>query len=241
VTAERAPDVLQILAANAPALSVLDKDFGVLENRVAFGGRYLSLRSSDRTYEGLFLPLHGIHQGVNAATALEAVTRFLPPGSLGMDVVVEGLGAATARGRLESTHLEGSTVPIVMDVAHNPAGMSAMITALVEAFAFERAVFVVGVLSDKDHIGVLSEIARVGGHLIATEARSSRSVPAKDLAEAARSFGMEAEEVADVRSALVRANEIAGEPDIICVTGSHYVVGEARDVLLPSDSEKTKT
>jgi dihydrofolate synthase/folylpolyglutamate synthase len=158
-----------------------------------------------------------------------------------MDVVVEGLGAATARGRLESTHLEGSTVPIVMDVAHNPAGMSAMITALVEAFAFERAVFVVGVLSDKDHIGVLSEIARVGGHLIATEARSSRSVPAKDLAEAARSFGMEAEEVADVRSALVRANEIAGEPDIICVTGSHYVVGEARDVLLPSDSEKTKT
>lgn len=237
VTAERAPGVLAVMAEQAPQMSVLDRDFGILENRIAFGGRYLSLRSSDRTYEGLFMPLHGSYQGVNAATAIEAVSRFLPAGSLGHEVVLEGLSTVTARGRLESTHVDGSTVPIILDVAHNPAGMSAMITSLVEAFAFERAVFVVGVLADKDHLGILTEVGRVGGTVIATEARNARSVPADELADEARAVGMDAETLPDVRMAFERAREIATETDLICVTGSHYVVGEARDLLLPSDAE----
>lgn len=237
VTAERAPGVLAVMAQTAPQMSVLDKDFGILENRVAFGGRYLSMRSSHKTYEGLFMPLHGSHQGVNAATAVEAVSGFLPAGTLGHEVVLDGLGTVTARGRMESTHVDGSTVPIILDVAHNPSGMSAMISSLVEAFAFERAVFVVGVLSDKDHLGILSEIARVGGTVIATEARSSRSVARDELADEARALGMEAEAIEGVRSAVERAQELVNDADLICVTGSHYVVGEARDLLLPSDAE----
>lgn len=241
VTAERAPDVLGVMAEKAGQMSVLDRDFGVLENRVAFGGRFLSLRSSSREYDGLFLPMHGSHQGVNAATAVEAVTRFLPPGTLGHEVVLDGLALVHARGRIESTHLEGSTLPIVLDVAHNPAGMSAMITSLVEAFAFEKAFFVVGILEDKDRTGILSEIARIGGTLIATEARNVRSVPAAELAELANGFGMATETEPDVKDAIRRAAAMAADADLVCVTGSHYVVGEARDLLLPSDSEKTDT
>lgn len=233
VTSERAPRTLAVLGETAPRMAVIGKDFDVLENRVAFGGRYLSLRTSSETYEGLFLPMHGAHQGLNAATALEAVTRFIPAQTLSHQVVMEGLASVTAFGRLESAHTEGSTVPIVMDVAHNPAGMSAMISSLVEGFAFERAVFVLGVLRDKDHGGIVSEIGRVGGTVIATEAKSSRSVPAEELATSARSFGMEAEAIEDVSDAIERARELAEEADLICITGSHYVVGEARDVLLP--------
>jgi dihydrofolate synthase/folylpolyglutamate synthase len=239
VTAERVPGVLGVLAEQAPQMAVIGKEFDVVDNRIAFGGRYLSLRSSTTTYEGLFLPLHGAHQGVNAATALEAVTRFIPARPLAPEVVIEGLASVSARGRLESTHVDGSTVPIVLDVAHNPAGMSAMITSLVEAFAFEHAVFVVGVLRDKDHIGIMSEIARVGGTVIATEASNARSVPADELVVAARGFGIEAESIEGVSNAIDRAHEIAGDADMICITGSHYVVGEARDVLLPSEAETT--
>lgn len=240
ITAERVPGVLSVFAEQAPEVATIGKDFDVIDNRVAFGGRYLSLRTSTETYEGLFLPLQGAHQGVNAATALEAVTRFIPARVLGYEVVLDGLAAVTARGRLESVHVEGSSVPLVLDVAHNPAGMSAMITSLVEAFAFERAVFVVGVLRDKDHEGIMSEIGRIGGAVVATEARNSRSVPAAELADAARAFGMEAEAYEDVASALAHAREIAADADLICVTGSHYVVGEVSDLLLPSDAEKTE-
>ncbi|MCA1694131.1 MAG: dihydrofolate synthase, partial [Actinobacteria bacterium] len=56
VTAERVPEVLQVLDRTAPQMARIGRDFDVLENRVAFGGRYLSLRSSAATYEGLFLP-----------------------------------------------------------------------------------------------------------------------------------------------------------------------------------------
>ena len=238
VTAERVPGVLSVLRQQAPDISAIGRDFDVIDNRVAFGGRYLSLRTSAATYEGLFLPMHGSHQGVNAATALEAVARFIPGQVLAYEVAMDGLAAARAHGRLETIHIEGDSIPLVLDVAHNPAGMSAMISGLVEAFAFERAVFVCGVLRDKDHVGVTSEIARVEGTVIATEARNSRSVPAAELADTARSFGMQAETSDDVASALDHARSVAGEADLICVTGSHYVVGEARDVLLPSDAEQ---
>lgn len=240
VTAERVPGVLAVLAEQAPEMAVIGRDFDVLENRIAFGGRYLSLRSSASTYEGLFLPLHGAHQGVNAGTALEAVTRFIPARTLDHDVVMEGLDSVRAPGRLESTHVDGSTVPIVLDVAHNPAGMSAMITSLIEAFAFERAIFVVGVLRDKDHVGIMAEIARIGGTVVATEARNARSVPASELSDTARRFEMESESIQNVTDAIDRANELATAADLICITGSHYVVGEARDVLLPSGT-KTPT
>ena len=92
-------------------------------------------------------------------------------------------------------------------------------------------------LGDKDHLVILSEIARVGGTVIATEARSSRSVARDELADEARALGMEAESIEGVEFAVERAQELASEADLICVTGSHYVVGEARDLLLPSDAE----
>ena len=236
VTAERTPEIVAILGAQAAEVVSLGRDFEVLENRVALGGRYLSVRTSRQTYEGLFLPLHGRHQGTNAATALEAVTRFLPSVEFSNDVVLEGMAAVRVPGRLETLRTDTTSVPVVMDVAHNPDGMSAMITSLAEAFAFDRIVFILGVLQDKDHDGMLTEMARLGGHVIATEAKTARSVPAQQLADAAQTHGMASEVVTDVAAALHRATQIAREADLICVTGSHYVVGEARSLLLPSGS-----
>jgi dihydrofolate synthase / folylpolyglutamate synthase len=241
VTAERSPDVLAVLAKGPHEVSLLGRDWDVLDNRVALGGRYLSVRASNETYDGLFVPLHGTHQGVNAATAVEAVARFLPANPPSHEVLVEGLGAARVPGRLETMRSETARVPVILDVAHNPDGMSAMIGSLVEAFAFERCIFVMGVLRDKDHEGMLSELARVVGVVIATEAREARSVPADELATTAEMFGMTTEISTDVPRAIARALELAEEGDLICVTGSHYVVGEARNVLLPSNEETTPT
>ena len=243
VTAERTPDVLEVLGraviTQQGSLSAIGKDFELLDNRVALGGRYLSVATSAGTLEGLFLPLHGAHQAVNAATALEAVARFLPAQPLGHDVVLEGLGAVTAPGRLETARVEGSPVPVVLDVAHNPDGTSAMVTSLLEAFAFDRVVYVIGILADKDHEAILAELARTEAFIVATRARNSRAISPDDLLEAASGLGMSGTVVDGVDNALSEAIEIAGENDLICVTGSHYVVGEARDVLLPSRRSST--
>lgn len=237
VTAELHPDALSVIEAEAAqmeaALSLYERDFSITENMLAVGGRYLSLNTSSRKYEGLFLPLHGSHQGLNAAVAVEAVTRFLPARELDEDVVAEGFATTTVPGRLESVQVQTETHPAVMiDVAHNPEGMSALIGSLIEAFAFERVVMVIGILGDKDYQGMLREIARLNVSLLLTEASTVRSVPPSELAEVCERLGLEHQVVSSVSEAVTRAMAQAQPTDLVCITGSHYVVGEARGKLL---------
>lgn len=240
VTGERSPEVLAVIEAASKAaegeIARIGREFDLVENRVAFGGRYLSIDASSGTYEGLFLPLHGAHQAVNAAIAVEAVTRFIPARRLDHAVVAEGLAATIAPGRMETIRTDDTKIPIVLDVAHNPDGMSAVITSLIEAFAFDRVVFVVGILADKDHKGMLAETARVPCTLILTTPRSIRSTHLVDLDASAQELGLESVAIDDVADALKQAISIAEERDLICITGSHYVVGEARALLLPSEA-----
>lgn len=239
ITAERDPAILEIIDAATEGaggtLSVTGRDFSVIENKVALGGRYLSLLLRSRSYEGMFLPLHGAHQGVNAATALEAVTSFLPPGSLADDVVADGFAMVNVPGRLETVKTgRPDTVPVILDVAHNPDGLAALVASLSEAFAFDRVVFVVGILKDKDHQGMIAELTRVPGAIIFTEPRFARSASITELEAAAERLGCPSTSVPGVAAAVEAALEEAGEADLVCVTGSHYVVGEARGYLLPS-------
>ena len=239
VTAERDPRILEIFADHARGqearVITIGRDFDVTENKVAFGGRYLSLQTQDRKYDGLFLPLHGAHQGVNAATALQAVDAFLPEGSLSDGVVAEGFGAVTAPGRLETVRNDRRDgIPVVLDVAHNPDGLSALVKALSEAFAFDRVVFVVGILKDKDHRGMIAELTRLPSAIIFTQPAFERSESPDELQRIAQEVGCPASVTTDVAGALEAAFAEATSTDLICVTGSHYVVGEARSHLLPS-------
>ncbi|CAN5720357.1 folylpolyglutamate synthase/dihydrofolate synthase family protein [soil metagenome] len=238
VTAERSPDALPVIAEEAEQaearLAVLTRDFDILDERIAVGGRLVTVRTSARTYDDLFLPLHGHHQAVNAATALQAATDFFAPGSLDDDVVRAGLAAARTPGRLESLPGGGERATVVLDVAHNPAGTAALVNGLAESFSFERAVFVVGIGAGKDHAGILTEMARLHCSLVVTRAPQAATVPVDELASTARALGLPCEIASTVREALDHALEAAAQGDIVCVTGSHSVVGEARAELLHS-------
>ncbi|MGH2751635.1 MAG: bifunctional folylpolyglutamate synthase/dihydrofolate synthase [Actinomycetota bacterium] len=236
VTAERTPSVAQIIAGEAASTGAtvvsLDKDFSVIENRIAVGGRYLTVRTSTRDYEGLFLPLHGSHQGVNAAVALEAASRFLHK-PLDHEVVAQGFEETSVPGRLETIRLQGEeAVPVIVDVAHNPDGMSALVSGLLEAFAFESAVIVVGILGDKDYRGMLTELTRLPCSLIATNPSNVRSVDVDELSATAAELGLECVAEPDVAAAIELALDEARAAELVCVTGSHYVVGEARARLV---------
>ncbi|MBA2725928.1 MAG: dihydrofolate synthase, partial [Actinobacteria bacterium] len=236
VTGERAPDALAVIADEAArcnaSLMRLDADVQIIENQVAFGGRFLSLKSTPGSFDGLFLPLHGAHQGVNAALALEAVGAFLPAQDLSSELVAEGFAAVSAPGRMETIkQATASSSPVILDVAHNPAGISALVGALIEAFAFERVVFVVGILADKDHTGILTELSRLPAAVVFTEPRSGRARSADELAALADGLGLVTQVIQNVPEAVDAAMQLAEPGDLICITGSHYVVGEARSYL----------
>lgn len=234
VTGERDPEIISIFHAAVEEkhaqLLVADRHFGVIENKVALGGRYLTVKTNAREYDGLFLPLHGSHQGTNAAIALQAVTSFLPAQAIAEDVVNEGFASVKAPGRIETIPVK-DRAPVVLDVAHNPDGMSAMVSALVETFAFEQVVVVFGVLKGKDHVGMLRELARVPCTLVLTEPPTTRALPVSELNAAAEELGLEAVISGSVPDAVATALETAGSSDLVCITGSHYVIGEARTYL----------
>lgn len=240
VTAERDPAILALIREAAEAkhagVAAIDRGFEVTENKMALGGRYLSVRTSAARYDGLFLPLHGAHQGLNAAVAMEAVTAFLPARELYQEVVQEGFTTTEVPGRLETVKpAQGSDVPIVLDVAHNPDGMSALVSALIETFPFEKVIFVVGILSGKDHEGMLREMARVPSTLILTQPRTDRALTVAELKTTAADIGLDANAVAGVSGAVQAGLDAATPDDLVCITGSHYVVGEARTYVLGSD------
>jgi dihydrofolate synthase/folylpolyglutamate synthase len=169
---------------------------------------------------------------MNAALALEAVGAFIPAHDLSEEVVAEGFAEVTVPGRLETVkQASASSAPVILDVAHNPEGVSAMVTSLIEAFAFEKIFFVVGILADKDHVGILTELARVPSAIVLAEPVSARARSKEELAAVAQGIGLEAQVASSVPAAVASAMQSAGPGDLVCVTGSHYVVGEARTHL----------
>ena len=229
VLGETDPDLVPIFRqAGAAEIWERDRDFGCVDNRLAQGGRVVEVRTPGATYDELYLPVHGAHQGDNLAVALAAAEAFFG-GPLDADLVRESLAGLRLPGRLEvMTHH-----PLcVIDGAHNPAGARAAAAAIDESFGDRPGrVLVVGMLAGRDPAEMLEAMNATAARLIiACPAPSPRTLPAEAVAAAARP-GAHAEVAGSVAEAVARALAVAAPEELVLVTGSLYVVGAARDAL----------
>jgi dihydrofolate synthase/folylpolyglutamate synthase len=231
VLGETEPELASIFrAAGASQVWERGQEFGCEANRVAHGGRLLDLRTPGARYPGVYLPLHGAHQGDNAACALAAAEAFFG-GPLHPDVVSEAMAEVTCPGRME---VVGRRPLLMLDGAHNPAGARAAGATLEEEFgAVRRRVLVMGLLQGRDPAEMFEALGlgRLGA-VVACRPPSPRALPPVQVAAAARHLGVAAEVVEDPAAALARARALAGPEDLVLVTGSLYVVGAARASLL---------
>ncbi len=262
-------------------------EFGVLSRELAIGGQRLSVRGLLGEYDHLYLPLFGAHQAANAACALAAVEAFsggagspdsagadMPngdspgagrgsvtaglPGSMALDaaMVAGGFAAMESPGRMEIVRRS----PLVLiDAAHNPAGMAATAAAVSEAFGAAELIAVLAVSADKDVAGILDELEPVAAAVVVTRNSSERSMEPAVLAElAAGVFGPDRVHLADrLDDAIERAVSLAddaaaliggpmaglmtGDADLgaaagtlVLVTGSVITAGDARLLLTGS-------
>jgi dihydrofolate synthase/folylpolyglutamate synthase len=202
-----------------------DRDFSCLRNDVAVGGRNLDLATPGARYDDVFLALHGAHQGDNAALALAAVEAFFDR-PLDEEVVREAFATVAVPGRFE---VVGRSPLVVLDGAHNPDGARAAAATLADFGVAGDRLLVVGMNRGRDAVEMLEALdARSARGIVATEADWVRAMPADEIAEAARSIGIDAEVVRAVPDAVRRATAMATEDDLVLVAGSLYVVGEAR-------------
>lgn len=212
VSAVQQPEALAELERAAELseaeVSLEGRDFRVLSRTPAVGGQVVDVQGRAGRYDGLFVPLLGAHQAQNTAVAIAAVETFLGGGDQPItgDVLEEGLAAATSPGRLQ---VVGASPVLVVDAAHNPHGVTAMVTALAESFAFEHVVAVVAVLADKDAEGMVRAAAGAVDEFVVTAAPSDRSTDPDALA--ATVVGVVGADRVVVEPDLARALETARE------------------------------
>ena len=167
-----------------------------------------------------------------------------PPGALGRDLVREGFAQVTSPGRLEVVR---RSPVVILDAAHNPAGMEAAMEALTEAFTFAAVIGVLAVSEDKDVAGILDQMEPVISELVVTRNSSDRSMEPDKLAELAASvFGAERVHVARrlddaLELGVGLADDASGEEGLtltgVLVTGSVVTAGDARLLLAPERVE----
>jgi dihydrofolate synthase / folylpolyglutamate synthase len=223
--------LLHDLAREREAEHVLQRgtDFDVVTNRLALAGRSLSLRTQTTKYTDVFVPLHGAHQGENAAIALAAVEAFLQE-PLSSDVVRGGFAQVVNPGRLE---VVGRRPLVVIDGAHNPAGAVVLRAAIDDSFAAcEKRVVVMGLLDGRNEQQMIETICGGVELLIAVAPSSQRAMDPARLKAAADTLGIPVVVARNVPEALARGKEHAGENDLLLVTGSLYLIGEARPLLI---------
>jgi dihydrofolate synthase/folylpolyglutamate synthase len=234
VTAVQDPEALaeieEAAADKGSRLVVKGRDFRLLEDRLAVGGRQIDVLSvTGQTYDPAFVPLHGKYQAENIALAIAAVEAFF--GSerpVPEEVLDEGLGQLTSPGRLQ---LIGNDPIVYVDSAHNPHGVRALVDAVTESFSFEELALVVGILEEKDASGLLEALAPIAHHVTTTPVNSVRTLDSERL------FALASEAIPDTpieaASSLPEALDFArawagrSEGRAILVVGSVLLAGEA--------------
>ena len=218
-------------------LWLLGDTFELEENELALGGRAITLKTPFDHYDEVLVSLHGIHQGVNAATAVVAAEAFLGR-ALGEAVVTSTLANTQMPGRME---VIARNPMIVVDGAHNPAGVRALVATLDGAFDVrgERRC-VIGMLTGRDIDDMVTPLVGAGfSEFHCCAPHSPRAMPVGEVADALRRHGAVAFEHPSAKAALAHARERSTDDDLIVVAGSLYVVAEVRGEVLHVASRHT--
>ncbi len=181
----------------------------------------LSVIGRRDTYQ-LTIPLVGDHQLINAATAVTALEVLAEKGfAITKGSMREGLAKVNWPGRLQVL----SEKPLlVVDGAHTPESARKMRESLEKYFTFNQAVLIIGSSSDKDIAGMAEELSKLFKKAVITRSIHPRSMPADKIVKEFSRRGVETTVVANFSEALPVALSIAKENDLVCATGSLFIV-----------------
>jgi dihydrofolate synthase/folylpolyglutamate synthase len=227
ITAPQVPEALEVIEREAARLGTpLDEVGRDWRWRAEAEGIVIDARYADfrplRTGVGLL----GSHQRDNATTTVAVLHSIADRLPLSRAAIQTGLKDVDWPGRLQ---VLANQPLIVLDGAHNAASAEVVRRALEDVFTFDRLMLVVGLSEGKDAVGVLRSLAPRAHAVYVTRSHNERSVPPSELEPLARSAAPRAEVTAvdNLPAAMAAAQRTAGPRDMILVTGSLFLVGEA--------------
>jgi dihydrofolate synthase/folylpolyglutamate synthase len=207
------PGVPAIFARQRPeAQSILDRHVPAKHTR-DFPIRDLHITARGSEFSGIKCPLAGEHQVENAIAAVMALE------SLG--VSPKGIENAAWPGRLEQI---SPNPDIILDGAHNPAGARALARYLERFYANRKIRMIYGAMRDKAVEEIAGILFPLASELILTAPDNARALRPEALYEIAGRGHI----AANISAALDHVRATASEDDVIIITGSLFLVGEAR-------------
>jgi dihydrofolate synthase / folylpolyglutamate synthase len=231
-----------IAAAQQPeAAETLQRISDERNTTLALGGRDWSASGTTRDFtvasshgqiSNLRCGLAGQHQVQNAGLAVIAAMELASRGfQISEDQLRQGIATVWWPGRFE---LARRYPPVIVDGAHNVDSCERLVEALAEEYPDYRVSLVLGIARDKDVHGMVRTLAPAASEIIATASRSPRATAPGDLVATVRevnpdTIASSAQSVAEALNRLLSGS--TGEAHVICVTGSLYAVGEAREAL----------
>jgi dihydrofolate synthase / folylpolyglutamate synthase len=192
-------------------------------------GSVFDLESPVRTYPGLEIPLAGPHQLLNAATAVATAEQLQ---TQGLPISVEGMRQGMQQVRWEGRLETVSRQPwIVLDGAHNRDSARCLRKALETCFQYQRLILVLGISANKNLAGIIEELTPLAAITVATRAMVPRAAPPQRVADLAAQWGAHTIVEEDTQKALAHAITATQPDDLLLVTGSLYLVGDAKRLL----------
>ena len=216
----------QISAERRAALTLVGRDvtFNAMEH--SLNGQSFAIFDHQFEIENpviLRIPLLGMHQVVNAATAYTALQASGL--SLSEEAVRRGFAEVNWPCRFEVVRREP---PVVLDSAHNAESARRLRQTLETYFPGRPAVWVFSILEDKDAVGMLAELRPRLTQVIATQTAHPRALEAEKIVSLVQSVGIPVEAVRPPSVALARAMELAGDRGVVLVAGSVAFAGEMK-------------
>jgi dihydrofolate synthase/folylpolyglutamate synthase len=181
-------------------------------------GQSLEVKGMRGCYQ-LTLPLLGSYQLQNAATAVATLETLDVP----KESIEVGLANTYWPGRLQIIRRRPM---LVVDGAHSSDSARQLREALEQHFHFDQLILIIGTSADKDMSGIVAELAPMADSVIATRSRHPRATMPEAVAGEFARLGLRAEVAEDVAQAVAKAQAKAGKRDLICATGSLFLVGE---------------
>ena len=223
------PDALGVIRAEAATksapLAVLGETFQIAVRAMDQQGLRFDYTDDGHHLADCQVPLIGAHQAANAALAIRAAVTLVP--AINAEAIHAGLAAVALPGRFE---IVARDPMVVLDVAHNPEKMRALVAALTSVARWQRLVVVFGALEGKAVAGMLTILAPLHPLIIATAptvAGRVSTAPATVSATAER-LGLEVIVQPDPQEAVSTALALANTADVVLVTGSLFLVSQVR-------------
>lgn len=174
------------------------------------------------------LGMIGIHQVENAVCALTVIDLLKKREIINIKAenVIRAMKRARQKGRFEILKKD----PLIMiDGAHNEAGVGAFRQVVSEHFPDKKVLFVVGILADKKVDHIVNQYAKMKGDIVATEPDNHRKLNADTLCKKFTESGRKCISVGDWREACNYVDQVEANYDVILFSGSLYLVGKIRE------------